>query len=425
MTKSRTGSPAGEALASPAVATVQLPLPLLDVLADTRTAFFGLCLEAGQQVLTAMMERDRRQLCGPKNVPDRSRRAYRGGSVRSEVTLGGRRIGVPRLRARSVDGTELVLPSFAYASGRDPLDARTLEALAIGVTTRQYHRALDPLPAGIRERAVAKSSVSRRFVALTSARLTTWLAQPLDGLDLRVVLIDGLHFRDHVILLAVGLDAQGTKHVLALHEGTTENATVCKGLLADLRQRGLDLDRPLLFVIDGGTGLRKAIRETCGATAVVQRCQVHKRRNVLDHLPEAMRPRVRRVLDEAYDLADAALAQRRLEQLAAGLERSHPGAAASLREGLTETLSLQRLGVTGALYRTLRSTNAIENLNGLVGRFVRNVRRWRNGRMLVRWIATGLHEVRRRFRRVRGHGDLAALIRALDGKALDTRKEVA
>src|SRR5207249_3482533 len=210
--KSRTGSPAGEALASPAVATVRLPLPLLDVLADTRTAFFGLCLEAGQQVLTAMMERDRRQLCGPKNVPDRSRRAYRGGSVRSEVTLGGRRIGVPRLRARSVDGTELVLPSFAYASGRDPLDARTLEALAIGVTTRQYHRALDPLPAGIRERAVAKSSVSRRFVALTSARLTTWLAQPLDGLDLRVVLIDGLHFRDHVILLAVGLDAQGTKH---------------------------------------------------------------------------------------------------------------------------------------------------------------------------------------------------------------------
>jgi len=138
-----------------------------------------------------------------------------------------------------------------------------------------------------------------------------------------------------------------------------------------------------------------------------------------------MRPRVRRVLDEAYDLADAALAQRRLEQLAAGLERSHPGAAASLREGLTETLSLQRLGVTGALYRTLRSTNAIENLNGLVGRFVRNVRRWRNGRMLVRWIATGLHEVRRSFRRVRGHGDLAALIRTLDGKALDTRKEVA
>jgi len=221
------------------------------------------------------------------------------------------------------------------------------------------------------------------------------------------------------------VDAQGRKHVLALREGTTENATVCKALLADVRERGLDLERPVLFVIDGGTGLRKAIRDTCGPMAVVQRCQVHKRRNVLEHLPESMRPRVCRVLEEGYGLADAALAQRRLEQLAAGLDHTHPGAAASLREGLEETLTLQRLGSTGALYRTLRSTNAIENLNGLVGHFVRNVRRWRNGRMLVRWIATGLQEVGRSFRRLRGHRELAALIRALDRMAMDSRKEVA
>ena len=199
-----------------------------------------------------------------------------------------------------------------------------------------------------------------------------------------------------------------------------------RACFADLRQRGLDLDRPTLFIIDGGTGLRKALRETCGPIAVVQRCQVHKRRNVLEHLPEAMRPRVRRVLDEVYGLADTALAKRRLAQLAAGLEQTHPGAAASLREGLDETLTLQRLGVTGALYRTLRSTNAIENLNGLVGRFVRNVRRWRDGRMLVvRWIAAGLQEARRSFRRVRGHAELAALIRTLDQRTLDTTKEVA
>src|SRR6266404_5558384 len=425
MKKSRTGSSAREALASPPVATVQLPLPLLDVLAGTRTAFFGLCLDAGQQVLRAMMEQDRQQLCGPKNVPNRDRRAYRGGSVRGEVTLGGRRILVPRWRARSVDGHELELPSFAYAAGRDPLNARTLEAIAIGVATRKYRRALDPLPAGIGERAVSKSSVSRRFVALTSAQLTTWLAQPLDGLDVRIILIDGLHFRDHVIVVALGVDSQGQKHVLALREGTTENATVCKALLADVRERGLNLEQAVLFVIDGGTGLRKALRDACSPTAVVQRCQVHKRRNVLEHLPEAMRPRVRRVLDEAYGLPDPALAKRRLEQLAAGLDRTHPRAAASLREGMDETLTLQRLGVGGALYRTLRSTNAIENLNGLVGHFVRNVRRWRNGRMLVRWIATALHEVGRSFRRLRGHRDLAALIRALDRTAMDSRKEVA
>ena len=425
MKRSRTGSVAGEELASPRVATVQLPLPLLDVLQDTRTAFFGLCVDAGQQVLRTMMEQDREQLCGPKHVPNPARRAVRGGSTRGEVTLGGRRILVPRLRARSVDGHELALPSFTYAAGRDPLDARTLEAIAIGVTTRQYCRALDPLPAGIRERAVSKSSVSRRVVALTSAQLATWLARPLDEVDVRIVFIDGLHFREHVILLALGVDSQGQKHVLALHEGTTENATVCRALLTDLRARGLDLDRPMLVVIDGGGGLRKALRETCGATAVVHRCQVHKRRNVLEHLPEAMRPRVRRMLAEAYELADAALAKRRLLQLAAGLDHTHPGAAASLREGLDETLTLQRLGVTGALYRTLRSTNAIENLNGLVGHFVHNVRRWRDGRMLVRWIAAGLQEVTRSFRRLRGHRDLAAFIRALDRTAMDSRKEVA
>ena len=425
MKRSRTGSVRGEELASPPVATVQLPLPLLDVLQDTRTAFFGLCVDAGQQVLRTMMEQDREQLCGPKHVPNPARRAVRGGSTRGEVTLGGRRILVPRLRARSVDGHELALPSFTYAAGRDPLDARTLEAIAIGVTTRQYCRALDPLPAGIRERAVSKSSVSRRFVALTSAQLATWLARPLADVDVRIVFIDGLHFREHVILLALGVDSQGQKHVLALHEGTTENATVCRALLTDLRARGLDLDRPMLVVIDGGGGLRKALRETCGATAVVHRCQVHKRRNVLEHLPEAMRPRVRRMLAEAYELADAALAKRRLLQLAAGLDHTHPGAAASLREGLDETLTLQRLGVTGALYRTLRSTNAIENLNGLVGHFVHNVRRWRDGRMLVRWIAAGLQEVTRSFRRLRGHRDLAAFIRALDRTAMDSRKEVA
>ncbi len=425
MKKSRTRSTRGEALASPPVATVQLPLPLLDVLAETRTAFFGLCLEAGQQVLTTMMEADRTQLCGPPHVPDPQRRAYRHGQVAGEVTLGGRRVRVPRLRARTVDGHELALPSFAYAAARDPLDAYTLESLAVGVSTRAYERTLDPLPAGRAERAVKKSSVSRRFVALTRAQLVAWLAQPLERLAVRVVLIDGLHFRDHVILLALGITADGDKHVLALREGTTENATVCKALLTDLRERGLNLDRPMLFIVDGGTGLRKAIREHCARAALIHRCQIHKRRNILEHLPEAMRPRIGRALDDAYALADAALAQRRLEQLAAGLQRTHPGAAASLREGLAETLTLQRLGVSGALYRTLRSTNAIENLNGLVGQFVRNVHRWRDGQMLVRWVAAGLQRAQARFRRIRGCRELPALIRALDRHDLDTKKAVA
>jgi putative transposase len=405
--------------------TVQVPLPLLSVLADAKTAFFGLCLHVGQQVLQAMMEQDREQLCGPKHQPNPERRAYRSGSAPSEVVLGGRRVVMPRLRARSVTGEELALPSFTYASAADPLDAHTFEAIAVGVSTRQYARTLDPLPAELSERAVSKSAVSRRFVALTTAQLTNWLAAPLEGRAIRVLLIDGIHFRNRVILLALGIEADGSKHVLALREGSTENAAVCKALLADLRERGLDLDRPTLFIIDGGTGVRKAIRESCGALGVVHRCQVHKIRNVLEHLPEAERPRIRRALADAYALPDAALAKRRLTQLAAGLERAHPGAAASLREGLDETLTLQGLGITGALFRTLRSTNAIENLNGLVGHFIRNVRRWRDGKMLVRWIAAGLYEARRSFRRIRGHADLPALIRALDQRTLDTKQEVA
>jgi putative transposase len=180
-------------------------LPVWDALTAVREGFFALCIDAGQQVLTALMEHDRRQLCGPKNVPNSTRAAYRGGSVGSEVTLGGRRIPLRRLRARSVRGEELTLPSFACAAARDPLNARTLEAIAIGVATRKYQRSLDPLPVGLREPSVSKSAVSRRFVALSAARLTAWLAQPLGGLDVRIVVIDGLHFRDHVVLLALGV----------------------------------------------------------------------------------------------------------------------------------------------------------------------------------------------------------------------------
>ncbi|TFG61680.1 MAG: IS256 family transposase [Gemmatimonadales bacterium] len=425
MKRSRTGSSVEKVRSAPSVVNVQMPLPLIDVLADMKTSFFGLCLTAGQMVFEAMMEQDREGLCGPKGIPNPDRRAIRGGSAPSEVVLGGRRISIPRLRARSIEGEELHLPTFVHASARDPLDAYTLEQVAIGVAMRKYCRTLDPLPQGVAERSISKSAVSRRFVALTTNKLTTWLAAPLDKLDIRILFIDGLHFRDHVILLVLGVDSKGVKHVLGLREGTTENATVCKALLADLRQRGLDLDCPALFIIDGGTGLRKAIREACGDVALVHRCHVHKQRNVLEHLPESMRPRVKKAIADAYGLSDPELAKRRLEQLASGLERSHPGAAGSLREGLEETLTLQRLGVSGALYRTLRSTNAIENLNGLVGHFTRNVRRWRDGRMLVRWIASALNEARRSFRRVRGYTNIPKLIQALDRRAVDTKKEVA
>lgn len=429
MSKSVTGSGSCEVAAQGALATIQIPLPLASVLMDAKQGLLDLVIATGLQVFEAMLEQDREALCGPKwkRVPDRS--ATRAGRTRGEVTLGGRRIVLQRPRVRSASEGELPLPSFAFAAGRDPLDARTLEAIALGVSNRDYRRSLDAVPESVDERSVSKSAVSRRFVALSTQQLSEWMSQPLGDLDLRVVQIDGVQFHEHVVLIALGVDAEGHKHVLGLREGTTENTTVVRALLADLVDRGLSPDRPVLFAIDGAKALRKAITAVFGRPALVQRCQVHKTRNVLEHLPERMRPSVRKAMQQAYDTTDAARAHRQLERLAKSLERAHPGAAASLREGLEETLTLQRLGITGALYRTLRTTNPIENLNGLIGRFTRNIKRWRDGSMIVRWIAAGIFEAKRRFRRIRGYRDLKTLFSAIERHAkrqtLDPEKRVA
>jgi transposase-like protein len=266
-------------------------------------------------------------------------------------------------------------------------------------------------------------------VALSSEFMCEWLSADVSAIGMVAILIDGIAFRGHTILVALGVASDGLKHVLGLREGSTENAAVAKALLADLVERGLPTDRPILFVIDGGKGIHKAVLDVFGQCAVIQRCQVHKKRNILDHLPESMHANVSRVLSQAYESHDAALARRLLQALARSLDEDHPGAASSLREGLDEILTLQRLGIGGALYRSLRSTNAIENLNGSVAHFTRNVRRWRNGAMIVRWVATALRYASRRFRRIRGHADLKLLVRALldsrGSKMMDRTKKVA
>lgn len=391
--------------------SVQIPLPVLGALVNAKSALFDLCVGVGQQVLGVLMEHDREAVCGPKGKHDPERQAVRTGSTRSEVTLGGRRIPIRRLRARG-DAGELTLPSFRFAADRDPLDRHTLEAIACGVSTRKYARSLEPL-AEVEARSTSKSAVSRRFVALSQKQMTAWLTQPLCDLDLRVLVIDGIVFRDHAILIVLGIDSDGRKHVLGLREGTTENSRVAQALLRGLLERGLDPERARVFVIDGSKALRVAIRKTFDRLGVVQRCQIHKRRNILAHLPEALHASVNQVLVEAWQSSDADLAERRLRRLASSLESEHPGAAASIREGLEETLTLQRLGIGGVLYRTLRSTNTIENLNGSVATYTRNVKRWRGGAMLVRWVSTSVLDASLRFRRIRGHRDLTRLVAAL------------
>jgi transposase-like protein len=411
MKKSRTKPPANQALPSPL--TIHMPPLMVERLDAMQDYFFELCLEAGQRVLTAMMEADRVQRCGPKWVAAAARTARRAGSTPSPVTLAGRRIVVKRLRARTVSGAEVELPSFAGVAQRDPLDRRTMEAVAVGVATRRYHRSLDPLPTHITEQATSKSAVSRRFVAGSTALLAQWLARPLGGLQLAAVMIDGIFFDQRCVLIALGIEANGQKHVLGLHEGSTENATVAKTLLGDLIERGLDPERSLLFVIDGGKGLRRAITELWGPRARVQRCQVHKRRNVRAHLPDRLQGRIAAAMQRAYDTPAVEQARTQLERLVRELEREHPGAAASLREGLEETLTLHRLGITGMLYRALRSTNAIENLNGSVAAYSHNVKRWRDGRMILRWVSAALHEASARFNRVRGYREIPTLLLAL------------
>jgi hypothetical protein len=303
-----------------------------------------------------MMEQDRSALCGQPWKPDATRLGRRAGSTESPVTLGGRRLLVRRPRVRSLEDGELALPSYTAAAKQDPLDRHTLEALAAGVSTRRYGRTLGSLPPGKAERATSK---------------------------------------------------------LGIVEGTTENAAVAKALLSDLVERGLSTERALLFVIDGSKALRKAITATFGDLAVIQRCPVHKRRNVLEHLPQSVRPSVKRALDDAWNADDAALAQRQLERLARSLETEHPGAAASLREGLEETLTLLRLGITGTLLRSLRSTNAIESVNDKIASYARRVKRWRGGQMILRWVGAAVLDARDGFRRVKGHREMHRLVDAL------------
>lgn len=395
-------------------AQVEIALPVAGVLSDVRSAFFGLCVNAGKAVLTAMMEEERAALCGAKGVPNPTRSAYRGGHTRSQVTLAGQRIAMARPRARHIETGEVTLPSFQWATHRDPLDTATIAAIAAGVSTRRYRATLDPLPANESAAAVSKSAVSRRFVALSSERLERWLASRLDLLRLPVVMIDGIHFKDRVVLVALGFDTDGRKHVLGIREGSTENTRVVRSLISDLIERGLDADTPRLWIIDGGKALRRAITEVFGASALVHRCQEHKRRNVLDHLPEHLHASVGRAMKDAWHSKDAALAKRQLERLANSLAKPHPGAAASLREGLAETLTLTTLGIDGALYRTFRTTNPIENLNGLIAHYTRNVKRWRDGEMVLRWIGTALHEASGGFRAARGFRDIKRLVDALE-----------
>ena len=261
--------------------------------------------------------------------------------------------------------------------------------------------------------ATSKSAVSRRFVALTRSKLKAWLASPLDDLDLVVLQIDGLHVGDHLMVAAIGIDTGGAKHVLGLAEGATENAATVQAMLDNLIERGLDPERPRLYIVDGAKALSKAIRRTFGRAAALQRCQVHKGRNITDRLDESLHAGVRKVLRQAWQQDDAAKAERLLRNLARRLEHDAPGVSGSILEGLDEILTVIRLGLPPQLRRSLACTNAIENAIGTVRTVQRNVKRWRNAEMALRWTAAGLLEAQKTFRRLKAYRQLPVLDAAL------------
>ena len=416
MKKSRTAGPP-RVVESPSVRS----LPLVEVLVDTKTALFELMVQSGLQVLDALLEEDRTALCGLRYAHHADRHASRAGTVSSEVVLGGRKVAMQRPRVRA-EGREVPLPTFQAVAQADPLNRRVVEQMLVGVATRHYARSLESVPAGVVSRGTSKSSVSRRFVAKTTAQLRAWQSAPLDGLDLVALLLDGVHVGEPCLVVALGIAADGQKHALGLWEGATENTAVCQSLLANLQSRGLRTDRSLLVILDGAQALHKATRAVFGAAALIQRCQVHKLRNILDHLPERQRPWVQAIVRRAYLATDVKTAMRLLTNLAKRLDDHYPSAAGSVREGLDETLTVRTLHLSARLQRSLATTNAAESLLSRTRHVKRNVKRWRGGQMMLRWVAAGVLEAVKGFRRVKGCADMPRLVTVL--RARDQRLDI-
>jgi putative transposase len=401
---------------SPLAVPERVSIAMAEIAEDMREGLLALAVGAGLQVMTELMQADVAALCGPRGKHDPQRAATRHGSGRGSVTLGGRRVPVTRPRVRAADGSgELPVPAYELFTGTEVLGRMAMERMLAGLSTRRYGVGLEPVGEQVSEAATAtsKSAVSRKFVAMTETALTDLLAADLSGLDLVALMVDGVSFAEHLCVVALGIDIDGVKHPLALAEGSTENTTLVRGLLVGLRERGLDVTKPILAVLDGAKALRAAVLEVFDHP-VLARCQLHKIRNVRDHLPERLRGPVERRMREAYHAPSALDAQARLEALAAELGKTHPGAAASLREGLDETLTVLRLGVPPTLARTLRSTNAIESMISICREHAKNVKRWRDGQMALRWCAAGMLEAGKQFRRVNGHLHLPALRAALE-----------
>ena len=379
---------------------------------EVGASFERFCLTAGIATLANMMEEDAARLCGPRYGRAEGKAGHRWGKTKGKVGFHGGKVEIERPRVRARDGGEVPLASWETAMSEDLLGKWALNLMLINVSTRRFGRAVR-LPDGdisaAKGTGVSKSAVSRRFVALSAERMAEWMAADLSELDLLVIHIE----EDLTLLAAIGIDVDGGKHPLGVIEGATENAAVAQALLDNLIGRGLDPQVCRLFIIDGAKALSKAIRKTFGRHTPIQRCQVHKARNITERLAKPLHASVRQALRQAWELDDAEKAEKLIRNLARRLEHDAPGVSSSILEGIDEILTVTRLGLPVELRRSLACTNVIENMNGTIRQVCRNVKRWRDAKMALRWTGAAMLEAAKGFRRLKARKQLPILRAAL------------
>ena len=386
-----------------------------DIAGVAREGLLALSVATGMAVMAAMFEAEVSAVAGVKGQHDPDRVAVRHGSGQGSVTLGGRRVAVARPRARTLDGHEVPLDTYSQFAGDDLLSKVVLERMLAGIATRRHARIGEPVGEQVAAGAssTGRSAISRRFIKETETALADLLARDLSAEDIKVLMLDGEHMAGRCVIVALAITADGRKLPVGLWDGASENKTVVRSMLADLVSRGLSADDGLLVVIDGAKALAAAVREVFADLAAVQRCTLHKRRNVGDHLPDNQKAWVDAKLVKAFNHPDPEQGLRAAKHLAGLLEQGYPGAAASLREGLEEMFTVARLGIDGRLAKTLVTSNPIESMISIARTTNRNVTRWRDGHMVLRWTAAGMINAERSFRRIKGHKQMPQLIAAL------------
>jgi putative transposase len=399
-------------MASETNPNIQMMLPLAGIVSMLQEGVGHLMREAGLALMVGVMEEEVRHIAGERSVPNADRQASRWGKERGYCVVDGQKVPIQRTRLRDKANREVRLGSYELFQRSGPLEGAVWEKMMRGLSTRNYGPVVKDFASAY---GIEKSAVSDHFIEASKEKLKALLERPLGDLKLCAVLIDGTPFKGRQMMVALGIGNDGTKTVLGLREGATENTAVVSGLLSELVERGLDFRVPRLYILDGGRALATAVKKHAGEAAFIQRCQVHKKRNVIDHLPEEHKADVKRKLQNAYSMMEYTDAKRALERLHRELMDINPSAARSLEEGMEETLTVHRLRVPQQLRRTLSSTNVIESAFSIVETVCRNVKRWRDGDHIERWIASGLAVAERQFRKVVGYREIPMFTASMQG----------